>query len=314
MHRFGLLFLAFVASVSATCAQEAKPSDDPQPLPVLPPPMMAPNLPLCLRLPEPTLSLEALTEMIRADRCDARAYKLRGIHWLAEGNCDVAILDFSDSLRLNYYQPEVFVLRGIARLSNKKYDHAADDFDLALRLDPTRACAYYWRATAMVQKWAGQDVAILPGQAQNNFANATAALADAKSKEAATSLALVQGMTALTQANMLKDQVNDKTDPALKKLIEANQVSAVANLGAVTTNDSSAKANSAAAQKNLELAQANQKIAVEAFGKARTELADALRDFDEAIRHLPSEATFFSACRQAAVASLATMPKKAAAK
>src|SRR5260370_22412687 len=85
----------------------------------------------------------------------------RGIALLCGSGWDRAICDFTESLRLNVNQPEVYALRGLARFNRPTpdYDRAVDDLDLALLLNPKLAYVYHWRAQAANGKWCARKIA-----------------------------------------------------------------------------------------------------------------------------------------------------------
>lgn len=98
--------------------------------------------------------LRYFTAKIRANPNEPAFYKYRGIAWRdLKKEIDVAILDFSESLRLNGDQADVYTHRGIAHHNKGEYDQAATNFDRATRLDPKSAWAYCMRAHALRAKW-----------------------------------------------------------------------------------------------------------------------------------------------------------------
>jgi hypothetical protein len=175
MRVFFVLLLAFVTAPWPAMAQDTPSTKDkakiidpdvPRQLPkdakgIVPPPPSPidpkPPTPVCCGIVKPDLTVDQLTCRIRANPCDAQAYKLRGAAWMCAEKWAHAIRDFTESIRLDFRQPDVYTCRGIARLKTATrdldYDCAAYDFDLALRLDPEMGCAYFWRYKAMTEKW-----------------------------------------------------------------------------------------------------------------------------------------------------------------
>lgn len=182
----------------------------------------------CFGVMKPDLTVDQLTHWIRADPCNAQAYRLRGIALLckSESPCwDCAICDFTESLRLNVKQPDVYALRGFARFNSPTpdCDRAIDDLDLALLLDPRMAYAYYWRAKAVNGKWRGVK--------KIKDAHSAAAAEQTKKKTAAAN-AERESKKAQDTANAKKveaDNLKDQANMALAEFAETQVQFATAN-------------------------------------------------------------------------------------
>jgi tetratricopeptide (TPR) repeat protein len=220
----------------------------------------------------------SVPEPFGADPCDAGSYRLRGIALGCKKEWAHAIDDFTESLRLNYYQADVFTLRGIARLkmSPPDFDRAAADFDRALRLDPDMGCAYFWRAIAMELKWskeATQKKQKELAAAKAIFGIATKALttmnAVLKSNQAAvdklqTTADKLKGESAVAMVELARSEVNLlRAKAAVTNAIPDCYYQAVAVLKAV--------------EKNVKAATSMAAEAAKASAKATTDLADANR-------------------------------------
>src|SRR5262249_37259280 len=66
----------------------------------------------------------------------ARAYNNRGLAYLAKGNYDRAVADFSESIRLNPDDATYYNNRGIAYEGKQDYDRAIAAFTEAIKLRP----------------------------------------------------------------------------------------------------------------------------------------------------------------------------------
>jgi Flp pilus assembly protein TadD len=82
-------------------------------------------------------AVSCFDEAIRLDGESAKAYRDRGIAWLALGEENKALADFSDAIRLNPKDARALWNRGII-FRRKHMDKEADaDFRQARRLDPS---------------------------------------------------------------------------------------------------------------------------------------------------------------------------------
>jgi tetratricopeptide (TPR) repeat protein len=77
---------------------------------------------------------------------------LSGIAWCHRKDCDKAIQDFEEAIRLNPSNPVLYICLGIARSRKADYDQAIQAYDEALRLDPTEANGYKCRGIAWLGK------------------------------------------------------------------------------------------------------------------------------------------------------------------
>src|SRR5260370_19606022 len=68
--------------------------------------------------------------------------------WLAKGDNDRAIADFSAVIRLTPTDPDGFSNRGATWKLKGDTEHAIADLNKAIRLNPKDACAVYNRAAA----------------------------------------------------------------------------------------------------------------------------------------------------------------------
>ena len=107
------------------------------------------------RLPQDA-QINACTDVIKAghlsDEKLAAAYFLRGLALKAQGKNEKALVDFSESIRLNQGDDEVLRLRGDQFYLQHDYDLAIQDYDQAIRLNPNNASAYNNRALAYATK------------------------------------------------------------------------------------------------------------------------------------------------------------------
>jgi tetratricopeptide (TPR) repeat protein len=113
-------------------------------------------------------------------RLNALAYSSRGNAYLAKGDLDRAIVDFTEAIRLDPKYAEAYYNRGTAYAtkgdresavgdffeSNGDYPHAVADYDEAIRLKPNLAEAYYGRGHVLSQNFPKGD---RWGQAAANF-------------------------------------------------------------------------------------------------------------------------------------------------
>ncbi|MES5487819.1 tetratricopeptide repeat protein [Bradyrhizobium sp. INPA03-11B] len=75
-------------------------------------------------------------------------YGERGYAYLAKGDNDRAIADFTDGIRLDPNNKAALTARGNAYLAKGDPDRAAADYDRVIALDPDYALAYYNRSLA----------------------------------------------------------------------------------------------------------------------------------------------------------------------
>lgn len=83
---------------------------------------------------------------------DADAYDRRGSAWMAIGQSDKAIADWSEAIRLDRNDVSAYKTRGSARLRSGQYDQAIADWGEVIRLKPELPLAYHNRAYAWMKK------------------------------------------------------------------------------------------------------------------------------------------------------------------
>jgi Tfp pilus assembly protein PilF len=104
-------------------------------------------------------ALADLTEAIRLDPSEPKAYQRRGIAHLAKGEPDAAIADFNRVIEempapgstapdLSPVYVDAYANRGTAFFTKKEYDRAIADYTAALGLEPRLAPVYEDRARA----------------------------------------------------------------------------------------------------------------------------------------------------------------------
>ena len=105
---------------------------------------------------DPEKSLRACSALIQSgDETGfrlAKAFYDRGLAYAHEGNCDLAVKDYDQSLRLNPTFAYAFYSRGAAHASKSDYDHAFQDYNHALQLNPSLTFALYWPARVFVPR------------------------------------------------------------------------------------------------------------------------------------------------------------------
>jgi tetratricopeptide (TPR) repeat protein len=141
----------------------------------------------------PMKEISRLSDYIDGNSCEATFYKYRGIAWRFAGKYDIAIEDFTESLRLDPAQADVYTHRGytyhlkyrpsilfhLARNMGLLFmgnamgiavapftvhlpfedflktdaDRARDDFDRALRIKPDSGWTYFSRTQVPLEKW-----------------------------------------------------------------------------------------------------------------------------------------------------------------
>jgi tetratricopeptide (TPR) repeat protein len=90
-------------------------------------------------------------QFIPADPTTARSYAERGDKYLRQGDCDRAIADFDEAIRLDPKYAWAYSQRGTAYLLEEEYDQAIADLDEAIRLKPD-ARAHFRRGNAYIDK------------------------------------------------------------------------------------------------------------------------------------------------------------------
>jgi tetratricopeptide (TPR) repeat protein len=88
------------------------------------------------------------SEAIRLEPKLGVAYRNRGGAWSAKGDYDRAIADFNEVIRLDSKDILAYISRGDAYLAKKDYGRAITDYTEAIRLDPKLAVAYNNRCWA----------------------------------------------------------------------------------------------------------------------------------------------------------------------
>jgi membrane associated rhomboid family serine protease/tetratricopeptide (TPR) repeat protein len=92
------------------------------------------------------------TALIQSDPERARdrafAFNNRGVAWLAKGDNDRAIADFTEAIRFDPKNSWTFNNRGWAFNKKSDYDRALADLDEAIRLDPKSDVAYFNRSVS----------------------------------------------------------------------------------------------------------------------------------------------------------------------
>jgi tetratricopeptide (TPR) repeat protein len=86
-------------------------------------------------------------EAIRLDPRFALAYNNRGMAWWDKGDRDKALADYNEAIRLDPRFAWPYNNRGNVREDEGEYDKALADYDEAIRLDPRFAWAYSNRGT-----------------------------------------------------------------------------------------------------------------------------------------------------------------------
>jgi tetratricopeptide (TPR) repeat protein len=97
-------------------------------------------------------ALEADTEQIRLTPYDTKPYLARGQVWESLGELDIAILDYSEAIRLNSKSPMALYNRGNIWLRKGEYDKATADFDEMIDGNLMVADAYNSRGSASYYK------------------------------------------------------------------------------------------------------------------------------------------------------------------
>lgn len=95
------------------------------------------------------MAIADYTESIRLNPQDADAYNNRGyVYNDFKKMYDIAISDFNEAIRLNPQHARAYYNRGLAYHNKGDYDRAIADYDQAIRLNPQYAIAYANRGVA----------------------------------------------------------------------------------------------------------------------------------------------------------------------
>ena len=91
----------------------------------------------------------------------ADSYLTRGIAYLVKGRIDIALVDFTESIRLNPQHYKAWNARGSIYHIKKKYDRAIENYSKSIRLKPDFHVAFNNRGAAYFEKgqyyWANED-------------------------------------------------------------------------------------------------------------------------------------------------------------
>lgn len=91
--------------------------------------------------------IDACNQALKAGGLDsiekARTYHSRGVLKALNGDPSGAVLDLTESMRLEPNNPEHYYARGEVSMSRKQYPQAVADFEIALRLDGPSVRGYY---------------------------------------------------------------------------------------------------------------------------------------------------------------------------
>jgi tetratricopeptide (TPR) repeat protein len=94
-------------------------------------------------------AIDFFTDSIRANPGDPQVYMMRGVIWWRERKeLDIALGDFNEAIRLDPKDTDAFNCRGVVWQAKKEYDRAIADYSEAIRLDPGDATAYLNRGIA----------------------------------------------------------------------------------------------------------------------------------------------------------------------
>jgi len=83
---------------------------------------------------------------------DFSFYQKRGDSFIAKGDFDSAVADYSKAIELRSMEPSVYLNRGIAQSSKKNYDLSILDFSKVIELDPKQSVAYLNRGNSFEKK------------------------------------------------------------------------------------------------------------------------------------------------------------------
>lgn len=91
--------------------------------------------------------LAVQTHVTAADpKPESEAYYNRGLDWLKKMDCDKALAEFNEAVRLDPSNAKFYNDRGYAWMRKKDCDKALTDYNEAIRLNPKLGMAYYNRA------------------------------------------------------------------------------------------------------------------------------------------------------------------------
>jgi lipoprotein NlpI len=117
------------------------------------------------------------TEVVKLYPESPYAYQHRASAYQKKGDYDRAIVDYSELIRRGQLGPYAFFGRGVAYLRNGELDHAIADYNRAIELNPKNARVYRARAIANLQAGsASQSLADLDQAAELDPKDAYAAL------------------------------------------------------------------------------------------------------------------------------------------
>jgi hypothetical protein len=248
------------------------------------------------------------------------------------------VRDFTNSLRLNPRQADVYIQRGLSQLQNLRfakdvedpivfeyYQDALSDFDRALRINEKSAWAYYWRGDTRLKYWKSRWVKIT-----KDFNDSKPAGGNAKNdKEKATDDPVTVAQNAVTAAQAAFNQADQDYAKAKDAWTLAGASLAAANrdyftfaadayrradkefVSAKTTwilardklnamNRASTKANDDKTKKDNAKPNTCFDIAEQPFEVAIIDLRDSLSDFSKAVRLEPAAGPHVAATRQKA--------------
>jgi len=97
-------------------------------------------------------ALDEYSQALRIDPKSKLAHEFRGRILRDAGKTDDAFNDFSEAIRLDPNNHGAFVGRGLIDLSRKDFDQAIEDFSEAVRTDPDSASSYANRGLAYAYK------------------------------------------------------------------------------------------------------------------------------------------------------------------
>jgi tetratricopeptide (TPR) repeat protein len=127
-----------------------------------------------------------LTETIRLDPDNVKAYGNRGIAYANKKEYDRAIADFNTAIRLNPKGATAYGNRGVAYANKGDYDRAITDLTTAIRLNPDNTTAYYFRGIAYANNRDDEPaIADFTEAVRLNPNNSASVTALAKAKDAA---------------------------------------------------------------------------------------------------------------------------------
>ena len=153
----GAIVILSIADAAAQAPAAQTPGKPPQGAQTQPLPPLS-NVDLCngrdRSSPQPQIS--GCTALIHSDIDNAQvlsiAYNNRADAYVSEGQYDVAIQDYNQSIKLNPTYAKPFNNRGVAYEKQGNYDRALDDLNAAIKLDPNYADAFVNRAETYQKK------------------------------------------------------------------------------------------------------------------------------------------------------------------